>query len=504
MTVYSASPTIGTMMLAEHFVRLILGPVGSGKTTGVMFEVLRRCCEQLPGPDGFRRTRWVIVRNTLAQMKQTVLKDIESWLAPIAYYKSSENVIQIRFNDVISDWYLVPLDQPENQQRLLSLQLTGAWINEFIELDPELIPAIAGRCGRYPSAAMGGPSWFGIVGDSNFPNAGGLWHELLDITIPQDWAIFKQPGGLDPKAENLNYLTQNADTLKLPLDHPDRLAQGRKYYERLSRNPSTSWVKRYVHAQFGDDPDGTAVFRETFNLNFHVFSEGEGLIPSEGHMLIIGQDFGRNPCALITQMDHRGRWLILDEVVSENMGLEQHLETRLKPLMMSNRYFGKPHVVVGDPAGKAKSELYEENCFDLLKKKGYNAFPAPTNSIDPRLRAVESMMLRQVQGKAMMLVDGTRCPTVVRALHTKYLFGKTKLGETKPLPMKTHPWSDVMDALQYAALCADGGYHAAMVREMTRKSRRAARLFNLGEPVTAGEYAESSFARAGHRDAGWT
>jgi hypothetical protein len=467
---YVAPPTIERFMLSDAFVRFILGPVGSGKTTGVMFEVFRRCCEQAPGPDGIRRTRWVIVRNTLSQMKQTILKDVETWFGRFAYFKASENVIQIRIDDVWSDWYLIPLDDPANQQRLLSLQLTGAWINEFIEIDTELVPAIAGRCGRYPSAAQGGASWFGIVGDSNMPNAGSRWHEQLDIDVPEGWEVFVQPGGLAPGAENLNYLTQSAATLKLPFDHPERLDAGRQYYRRLA-DQSPGWVKRYVHAQYGDDPDGTAVFRESFNRDFHV--SRERIVPSQGLPLIIGQDFGRSPCALICQESHRGQLLVLEEVVAENMGLALHVEQGLVPaLNREEQYRGKRVVVVGDPAGVAANALTEESCFDFLQRMGFDAYPAPTNDVEPRLQAVEALLSRNVGGKPRILIDGTRCPRLVQALHTKYLYARRKDGETRSYPEKKHPWSDLADALQYVALCVQGGYQDVIRRDMERRNLR--------------------------------
>lgn len=467
---YTAPLTVREFMLSTCFIRFILGPVGSGKTTGVMFEVFRRACEQEPGPDGIRRTRFVIVRNTLAQMKQTVLKDVETWFGAFAYFKSSENVIQIRAGSVWSDWYLIPLDDPTNQQRLLSLQLTGAWINEFIEIDPDLIPAIAGRCGRYPSAAQGGPTWFGIVGDSNMPNAGSRWHENLDIDVPEDWSVHFQPGGLEEAAENLNYLTQSAATLKLPLNDPRRLDQGREYYRRLARSnaQAPNWVKRYVHAKFGDDPDGTAVFRESFNRDFHVSKEP--LIPSVGLPLMIGQDFGRNPCSLICQENHRGQILVLEEVVAENIGLELHIDTGLRPRLNQNEnYVGKRVVFVGDPSGVSRNSITEVNCFDHLQMQGFDAYPAPTNDVDPRLRAVETLLSQNIGGRPRLLIDGTRCPRLVQALHSKYLFATRKDGEMRALPEKKHPWSDLADALQYVALCVDGGYQQVIKRDMARR-----------------------------------
>jgi hypothetical protein len=464
---YNAPATVSSFMESEAFVRFILGPVGSGKTTGCLFESLRRACEQQPGPDGIRRTRAVIVRNTLSQMKQTVLKDVETWLGSIAYFKASENLIQIRVGDVHSDWYLIPLDDPANQQRLLSLQLSWAWINEFIEVDPDLIPAIAGRLGRYPSAAQGGPTWFGIIGDSNMPNAGSRWHELLDVNKPEDWSVHIQPGGLSEGAENLNYLTQTNETLKLPLNHPKRLDQGREYYRRLARQHAGNWVKRYVHAQYGDDPDGTAVFRESFNRDFHVSKTP--LEPSDSLPIIVAQDFGRNPCAVILQPNHRGQVLVLEEIEAQNMGLELHVAQNVRPLLSKPEYIGKSVIFVGDPSGVAKNSISELDMFAYLESQGFIAYPAPTNDIDLRIQAVESLLAQNIGGRPMLHIDGTRCPRLVQALHTKYLYAKRKDGENRSIPEKKHPWSDLVDALQYGALCVQGGFHQMLKRDIRRR-----------------------------------
>jgi hypothetical protein len=49
------------------------------------------------------------------------------------------------------------------------------------------------------------------------------------------------------------------------------------------------------------------------------------------------------------------------------------------------------------------------------------------------------------------------CPNLIRALNGMYRFSKTQMGTTKPLPDKTHPWSDVADALQYVCLSLNSG-----------------------------------------------
>lgn len=465
---YTAPPTIAGFMRSQAFVRAVLGPVGSGKSTGMMIELMRRMVEQAPGPDGIRRTRFVLVRQTLKQIKDTALKEFFTWVAPLAEFKVSESTLHFKFNDVVSEINLIPLDDENDQRRLLSMQITGAWINEFPEIDPAIIPALAGRCGRFPSSAQGGATWSGIVMDGNFPTEGSEWHRLLEIERPPDWDLWKQPGGLSSAAENLNWLTQTPETLKLPIDDPVRIAQGRRYYERLVGQHNADWVRRYVHAEYGNDPSGTAVFRESFKPSFHI---ADTLDPVQGHPLIVGQDFGRNPASVICQLDHRGRLLVLEEVDAVDIGLELHLERALKPTLFRERYFGRAVALAGDPAGMQRSTTYEETSFDVLKRAGLMAFPAPSNNLDTRLRAVESFLLRQSDGGPAFIIDRSRCPKLTRALAGGYRFAKLKTGMSKPTPDKNE-YSHLADALQYACLVAGGGMVNMIASRLHRGPRR--------------------------------
>lgn len=466
---YDAPATIARFMSSTAFVRIIAGPVGSGKTTGCMFELLRRSIEQTPGEDGIRHTRWAIVRQTLKQLKDTVLKDITSWLEGICTYKVSDNTVYVEFGDVKSEWLLIPLDNPEDQARLLSMQLTGAWMSELIEMNTGIMAPLLGRIGRYPSGKLGSPKWSGCIADTNMPTQGSPWHNKMSLAPPPDWEVFVQPGGLDEDAENLPWLNQTDETLKLPMDHPDRLARGRLYYERLANNNPPDWVTRYVHAQYGSDPSGSAVFRTTFKHSFHVV---ENLEPVAGYPLIVGQDFGRNPCAVVAQPDHKGRLLILDEIVAEDMGLEVHITTNLRPKLSQERYITRRGMIVGDPSGAQRSSLYEENSFNMLADHGYAAYPAPTNDLEMRLRAVEKLFMRQIDGGPAILIDESRCPYLINALNGMYRFAKRRDGELRSLPDKGHPWSDLADALQYICLVYATGYSNYIMRNIERRAAR--------------------------------
>jgi hypothetical protein len=451
---FDASPTCASFMKDGSFGRIIAGPVGSGKTTACIYELFRRACEQERAEDGLRYTRFAIVRQTLKQLKDTVLKDITDQLQGIAAYKVSDSTVYINMGDIKSEWLLIPLDSPEDQRRLLSMQLTGGWLSESIEMDINLIAPLSGRIGRYPSNKLGGASWSGIIADTNMPAIGSEWHKFME-NLPNDWAKFIQPSGLSREAENLNYLNQTSTTKKLPLDHPERLARGREYYDRAVRmyGEDSDWVTRYVKAEYGDDPSGTAVFRTSFKGNWHV---ADDLTPVMGHPLLVAQDFGRDPCSLICQYDHKGRLLVLEEVVAEDVGLQLHVERNLKPVLSQDRYLGRTLAVVGDPAGTSRGTIYEETSFDALKRMGFLAFPAPTNDIDPRIRAVDAFLLAQRDGGPAIIFDRAKCPTLIRAMGGGYRYAKTRSGVRKNLPDKNE-YSHIADCLQYACLVAHGG-----------------------------------------------
>jgi hypothetical protein len=132
---YTAPPTCSAFANSGAFYRLLAGPVGSGKTTACIMELLRRAIQQEPGQDGLRYTRFAIVRQTLRQLRDTVLRDARVWLQGLGEWKVSENTYYLEFGDVRSEWLFIPLENPEEQARLLSAQLTGAWISEGIESD---------------------------------------------------------------------------------------------------------------------------------------------------------------------------------------------------------------------------------------------------------------------------------------------------------------------------------------------------------------------------------
>ena len=59
----------------DAFMRVVIGPLGSGKTTACCMELWRRLITQRPGPDKVRRARWLVVRNTYPQLETTTIPE---------------------------------------------------------------------------------------------------------------------------------------------------------------------------------------------------------------------------------------------------------------------------------------------------------------------------------------------------------------------------------------------------------------------------------------------
>lgn len=450
-------------MESRAFGRILAGPVGSGKTTGCILDLLMWAREQPRAHDGKRYTRFAVVRQTLKQLKDTVLKDCQTHLSTpgLGNWKVSDGTFYLEYDDIVSEWPFIPLEDATDQARLLSMQLTGAWLSEAIEMDIDILTPVSGRLGRYPSGARGTPQRIGIIADTNMPTEMTPWHLFMEKVrnheIP-DWSLFKQPSGLAVDAENLSHLFQNDESKKFPEGHELREGRGRMYYDNFVRTWGIDhdWVKRYVRAEYGPDPSGAAVFKESFRSDFHTTDE---TLPIPGYPLLVGQDFGRNPWSLICQMDHMGRLLVHEEIAATNIGLEKHVTEKLRPILV-NKYPGFKIAIIGDPAGVAKGTIAEESCFDALKRFGFSAYPAPSNDIEKRIRSVEALLARQTHGGASLLISRKGCPLLCRAMAGGYRFKRNKEGTlkvAKPDKDDAEGFSHVADDLQYVCEIVAGG-----------------------------------------------
>jgi hypothetical protein len=415
-------------------------------------EVVRRCREQKVGDDGFRRSRWAVIRNTRAQLKDTTLKTWFDWVpAGIAgRWKESEMVFLLEFGDVRAEILFRPLDSPEDVQRVLSLELTGAWINEAREIPKEIIDAIAGRLRRYPSQGNGGFSWSGMIADTNPPEIDSFWYKVIEhVPLEEDdpnsvtpCDSFKQPSGLSAEAENVGNL------------HPD-------YYTDLAKGRTEDWVNTYVHGMYSPSASGTPVYRKSFRLDKHVSTKR--LETDHSLPVIVGMDFGRTPAAIFKQMKPDGRIHTLAECVSFNMGIETFISRLMRP-MIRNRFAGCPLVIIGDPSGVKRNDTDDASCFKVLRREfpredGHTVKPASTNDPIVRIRATESTFIQYPDGDPLHLIDPA-CKWLIEAYRSKYRYANVRNRDLKTADKpEKNDWSHVTEAGQYGDLFLMGGHY---------------------------------------------
>jgi hypothetical protein len=447
---YKAPPTIARFMKSPALYRGLLGPVGSGKSSGCCMELMHRAFAQAPGPDGVRRSRMAVVRNTYRELKDTTVRTWLSWFPEGAFgpFATTDMCHEVRLAHpdgglVELDVLFRALDRPQDVKKLLSLELTGAWINEAREMPLSIVEALGDRVERYPAARDGGCAWAGVIMDTNPPDSDHWWYGLAEDTRPQGWAFFRQPGGLveqggvfapNPKAENLEHLP------------PD-------FYQRRMAGKTPAHVRVYYCAQYGFVQDGLPVYPE-FSDGRHVAAVD--LAPVDGLPLCVGLDFGLTPAAVIGQRLASGRWLFLDELVSQDMGMVRFAGLLCE--LLRNSYGDHKTEIWGDPAGMARAQTDERTPFDILRAHGLPARPAPSN--DPLLRreAVAAALSRDVDGLPGLMLS-PRCVTLRKGMAGAWHYRRLQIaGEARFIdqPDKNR-FSHVCEAAQYLMLGAGEG-----------------------------------------------
>ena len=451
-------PSVTDFVQCEAFLALIIGPVGSTKTTASIAKIAYHAARMAPCTDGIRRSRCVWVRNTREQLRDTSIPDVQKWYPPgeAGEYLKTEMKFTLRFDDVECEILFRGLDDSDDVRRLLSLQTSFAVFEEFREADQFVFEQMQSRCGRYPDGMMvpHRPEWgldekgnpiMGCVtdegkpnkhvwGQSNPPDMDTYWERVISEP-PSNMEVFIQPSGLSPEADWIHFLPTN-------------------YYDDLAEGKGEDWVDVYIHAKFGKSLSGKPVFR-CFSRDIHVSKTS--LIPNKGsaNPLIVGFDCsGVHPAAVIGQLGFEGRLFVFDALFGDDMASLRFLRERLKPLLV-NKYAGMNSLLILDPSSIARN-ADERSTMEIIKAEGFAVKLARTNAIPARISAVEQFLTRTIEGKPGFVVDPA-ATLLVQALAGKYRFKFNTKGEEGDTPDKNHPWSDVADACQYLCLHADGG-----------------------------------------------
>lgn len=445
----SPGPVASAFLRSNAFVQVIRGPVGSAKTTTICFKILRLMSEQKPDANGLRRSLWIISRATYPELCNTTIRDWQRC--------TPSNIGTLKMSSPPTwsgEWDLpdgttcqaevifLALDRPDDVTKALGINATAGWMNEGKEFPKAVVDALTARMDRFP--APGASNWVGLLCDTNAWDADHWLQELATkraLGELRDYEFFTQPPAMtksdgqwivNPDAENLSIIT--------PI-----------YYERIVQGKREDWIKVYLANEIGLAIDGRPVhpdYRESVHVAPSV------LQPTKGIALQFGCDWGLTPCSAIVQRQANGQWWVLDEIVTDGMGAERFA------LELKARFARHTGFVIqpgcGDPSGDQRAQTDEKTVFQTVRANGVNVLPASSNDVSLRRAALARPLTRMIGGKPGLLIS-PNCTVLRKALAGAFRYKRVQIsGEERyrDEPEKVHPYSDIVEALEYVLLDA--------------------------------------------------
>lgn len=452
---------------SNAFARGLMGPVGSSKSSACWNEMFSRACEQKPDAQGVRRFKCAVLRNTYPELKSTTIPTVQYWHPQLKF--NYDSPITARLYAALPDGTFLDfhatflaLERPEEVDKIGSLEITAGWINEVREVAKAIFDKLTERVGRYPAVLDGGPTWRGVVMDTN-PPADDHWYyqiaeradqqvnrstdeaerNLREIGFLKEgeplFEFFKQPGGLIQEGDSFR---PNPDAENIA-----HLDGGYAYYFRQIAGKKPEWIKAQILGQYAVITDGRPVYGD-YSDELHC----RNAELMHGVPVIVGLDYGRSPAAVFMQLTPRGQLRVIDELWGDDIGIEAFAEDVVKP-HIAVHYRKSEMLFVGDPAGMAR-ESDERSAFDVLAEVGIVAVPAHTNRLTGRLEAVRHYLNRNVTGQPAFVIDA-KCSRLRKGFLGRYYHKRVQVSEQvfKDTPEKNE-YSHVHDALQYGALYA--------------------------------------------------
>ncbi len=340
------------------------------------------------------------------------------------------------------------LDRPDDVGKLRSLELTGGWMNEASEMEKAVLDMLTQRVGRFPSKRNGGPSWTGVIMDTNPPDDDSWWYKLAEEERPEIFRFFKQPGGLiqdmDPKSPTYQQYVPNPQA-----ENIQNHSLGYQYYLNQLYGKTEDWIRVFLLGQYGTTMDGKPVYPE---WNERVHLSEMAITPIQGMPILLSFDFGLTPACAFLQMNSRGQLLVLKELVSEDMGIRQFYSEVVRPVIRGE--YSKHRVeAVGDPAGNMRSQTDEKTCMQELMELGILCEPAPTNEFVARRESVAYFLQRMSGGEPGFVLDPS-CKMLRKGFNGGYRYERLRVSGSarfKDRPVKDK-FSHIHDALQYGCL----------------------------------------------------
>ncbi len=472
---YLFRPNQRLFWLAEETSPFYCGAFGAGKSLILWLKALRNML-YYPG------TRGLYMRATYKQLDAASLPTLWKiceyfgWKKETHYThnisRHSVKFIIDKNNDISSEMIYMAAknesgDVQEIIQDLQSLEIDFACLDEIVTIDEIIAETLRHRIGRWGKVTKARDVQLLIAG--NPPNEKS-W-------IDMRWYKKKFLDGteLEDPEEHVVFVSSTYENIRnLP----------KKYIRDLENSPE--WYKNsFLYGQQGFmPPEGIPVYE---NFNYNMYIKETELKYNPDLFMLRGFDLGptaRNKSCIVAQLDSRGILIVLAEFEMTDPGITpfaQYVNEQCHihfPKAKKWRNFTDPvafHVSQTDGISPAA----------IMLKNGIELIPGEESFIN-RMEAVKQVMSRIVDnGQPGLLIDKTRCPTLVDGFLGGYRYNVLDSANQRFSrgPVKDK-FSHVHDALQY--LCSRLGFidyseeHRSRLK-WNRRPKRNAKLIQKRE-----------------------
>lgn len=375
---------------------------------------------------------------TYPELRDTVIRTYLDWWPPLVFgdWKMTDKQYVIRVEGCEVELLFRALDSPDDVRNLLSLELTGAHVDESREIHEDVLKGLLGRVGRFPSvrSVNGGNPFLSppqVILTTNYPSSRHwLYRDFVSKKI-EGYSIYQQ------KQE----------------ENKHNLAPG--YYENLAKDYENrpDLLRTMVQGDWGITVRGRNVYTaEEWRRSVHVSKHS--LMPTEPSLIVRGWDnTGLSPAVILTYFTASGQWLAFKEFIFQDVGIMDATEAVLqycaRELPPGCRFRD-----IADPAGRIRDSTKMAPADYILRRSTELGFPVRMEdgiqTFKVRREGVATRLNRMLAGEPAVLVDPA-CEVLIEGFDGGYCFPEIgTTGEFKSTPDK-NVYSHVHDAFQYIA-----------------------------------------------------
>jgi hypothetical protein len=192
-----------------------------------------------------------------------------------------------------------------------------------------------------------------------------------------------------------------------------------------------------------------------FSRGIHV----RKMLPNRNRELVLGWDYGFiHPNCVVTQLLPEGIWLIVDNILGENMTIDEFGEDVKAYLNQYYSEFKFTETCYGDPAGKQASDKSRHSSEEILNRLGFRVKSIPSNShfsgYASRKQLIEKRLRTLIGGIPSLVVnDVPNNQIIIEGFEGGYRYpDANKYGGVAEKPIDDGWFEHPFNALEYVAI----------------------------------------------------